>query len=443
MKKISLLLLCVLAGAPAARAAVTPAKSERLENGVVYIQRPDRLSPRVAYSLLLRTGAAEETPETAGWRRLAVNAILRGVPKGYETPGEDSESLTRAAEAAGGQIGATVGDDFVEVYAVGDSAHGEDLLKLALAVIRDPRLSDDDINSARERQQVQLDSDTSDTATRTQSALHNQLYRDARGELVAYGLPDYGTSDSLKNLTNDKIRDLYNTRLRNARLTVSAVGDVNSAADTAYLETLPATHAMTPAEPYFAPIKGKEPSLVVREIPSPVAWVFVAYSLPHAAPADLPALRIATAALGDSGKARLPARLLSKGLVTNRDAAYTVAAQLTPRRYSGEILLYAQTGAQSVDSVKNALLDEMNKLKTGTLTPAELQSAKNYLRGAWPVERDNLRDRAFQTALSPALGGPMDTAWPASVQSVTAADVQRVAKKYFNSYSVALVMPSN
>jgi predicted Zn-dependent peptidase len=416
-----------------------------LSNGITFVTRPDTIAPRVGLSLVIRTGAADETPETAGWRRLLVNAMLRGTPKGYELPAgstlDDAEALPRAAEKAGGALGATVGDDFVEIYAVGDSQKAEGLLDLALAFWQKPRLSDEDLKNARERTQSQLEADDLDTAGKTQAALRSQIFRDARGELSAYGLPDFGTTESLAKLSDEKLRALHATRLATGRLTVAATGAFDAAALRQKLESLPASASGEPKTPFFAPPKAGAPALVVRELPIPSAWVFVSYPLAGNTNNDAAALRVLAAALGDSSKARLPGRLLKSQIMGSSPVASTVAAQFIPRRYAGEMVLYAQTGPQNVERVKNALLDEIRKVRETPLSALELESAKVYARGSWSIERQNLRERAFQTALGPALGAPADTTWPARLQSVSSADVQRVAKKYLGSYAVALVMP--
>ncbi|PQV63843.1 putative Zn-dependent peptidase [Abditibacterium utsteinense] len=431
----------------APRAFSSSASLEKLPNGVQFITRPDKLAPRVAISLVIRTGAAEETPETAGWRRFLVGAMLRAAPQGYATEKSDAspstpqdEDLSRVAEKLGGSIGATVGDDFIEIYAIGDSQKAPELLDLALALWQKPRLSDEDLKAARESSQGQIDADDLDTASKTQAALRGQLFRDARGELSAYGLPDYGTDASLANLSDEKLRALQQSRFSNARLTVAASGDFDAAALREKLKQLPPRAGREPATPYFAAPK-RTPALVVRELPIPSAWVFVSYPLAGDTQAEAPALRVLAAALGDSGAARLPARLLKNQPMGASTVASSVAAQFIPRRYAGELTVFAQTGPQNVERVKNALLDEIRRLRDAPLSKAELESAKTYARGSWSLERQNGRARAFQTALSSALGGPLDTAFPARLQSVTGAQVQNAAKKYLKSYAVALVMP--
>ena len=418
---------------------------QKLPNGIQFIARPDKLAPLAAISVVIRVGAAEETPQNAGWRRFLVGAMLRGAPQGFENAPADApvlpnEALPRAAEKLGGSIGATVGDDFIEIYVVGPSAQAPELLDLALALWQNPRLSEADLRAARESSQGQIDADTLDTASKTQAALRSQLFRDARGELSAYGLPDYGTAESLASLTDEKLRELFTSRVTGARATVAATGDFDASALRLRLQKLPARMSREPATPSFAAPKSVA-ALVVRELPIPSAWVFISYPLAGDTKNDAPALRVLASALGDSGAARLPERLLKNQPMGAPPVATSVAAQFIPRRYAGELVVFAQTGPQNVERVKNALLDEINKLREAPLPQSELQSAKVYARGSWSLERQSGRERAFQTALSPALGGPLDAALPARLQSVTSAQVQQVARKYLKSYAVALVMP--
>lgn len=420
---------------------------EKLPNGVQFIARPDKIAPVAAISLVIRAGASEETPENAGWRRFLVGAMLRGLPLDASSPAApvlvatpEGEGLQRAAEALGGNIGATVGDDFIEIYAVGPSENAPKLLELALNLWQRPRLSSEDLQAARASSQGQVDADNLDTASKTQAALRSQLFRDARGELSAYGLPDYGTSESLAGLTDQKLRELYASKVAGARATVAVTGQFDAAALRVRLAALPPRAATEPAPPSFA-TPTSTAALVVRELPIPSAWVFVSYPLAGDTKADAPALRVLASALGDSGQARLPNRLLKNQPLGSEPVASSVAAQFIPRRYAGEMVIFAQTGPQNVERVKNALLDEIRKLRDAPLSPSELQSAKTYARGSWSLERQNTRDRAFQTALSPALGGPLDTGFPARLEAVSAAQVQDAAKKYLKAYAVALVMP--
>ncbi len=436
----------LLIPAPLTRTAIAQtaptSAAETLPNGVVLLPSVDRTSPRVAISLLIGEGAADETAADAGWRRLLVAALSQQAPNGYEvgaTEVAQQESLVNAASELGGNIAVAVGDDVVEISVVGDSARGTDLLKLALALLQNPRLTDENIDKARERQLDRVSAQDLEVTSRIDAAIRNQVFRDKSGNLIAYGLPDDGTDKSIEALDNARIRELQ-TRLASAPLTVSAVGDVDVSALREVLAQLPARAPMTAQKPAFALPKAGAPSLRVSELAVEGAYVLVSYPLPDFDAADGPAMRVLVAALSDAKGARLPSRL-SGALVKGAPQAETVSAQWLNRRYASELLLSAQTMPANVEGVKNVLLDEVNRLRQKPLSGTELERARAYARGDWALDRQDLRNRAFLSGLPTALGALSDATWQTRLAQVSAADVQRVANKYLGRYAVALVMP--
>ena len=430
-----------------ALAQINPAlasAAETLPNGVVFLPSVDRTSPRVAISLLIGEGAADETAANNGWRRLLVAAMATQAPNGYDLGATDvarQESLPNAAAELGGTLAVSVGDDVVEISAQGDSARGTDLLKLALAILQTPRLTDENIDKVRERQLDRVNAQDLQPTAKIDNAIRTQVFRDASGDLLAYGLPDDGTVKSIGTLDNDAIRALQ-TRLANAPLTVSAAGDVDVTALRAVLAQLPARPLVTVTKPTFALPKAGAPSLRVSEADVEGAFVLVSYPLADFEAADGPAMRVLVAALSDAKGARLPSRL-SNTLVEGAPQADSVSAQWLNRRYASELLLTAQTSPANIEGVKNVLLDEVNKLRQNPLSATEIERARAFARGDWALDRQDLRNRAFLSGLPTAIGAPSDATWQARLAQVSAADVQRVAKKYLKPYAVALVMPKS
>ena len=423
----------------------TASTAETLPSGVIFLPTIDRTSPRVAISLLIGEGAAAETAADAGWRRLLIAAMAQQAPNGYEIGATDvakQESLANAASELGGTISVTVGDDVAEISVEGDSARGADLLKLALAVLQTPRLTDENIDKARERQLDRVNAQDLQSTTKIDNAIRTQVFRDSAGDLAAYGLPDDGTAKSLAALDNDKVRALQ-MRFASAPLTVSAAGDVDVAALRNVLNQLPARAPMASAKPAFALPKAGAPSLRVSDAEVDGAFVIISYPLTDFDAADGPAMRVLVAALSDAKGARLPSRLSNNTLVKGAPQAETVSAQWLSRRYASELLLTAQTAPSGVEGVKNVLLDEVNKLRQKPISATELDRARAYSRGDWALDRQDLRNRAFLVGLPTALEQPADATWQTRLAQVSAADVQRVANKYLKPYAVALVMPKN
>lgn len=439
-------------------APVLAAPMTKLANGAVLITRADRLAPRVAISLLFKAGAADENAKNAGWRRFLADAMLRGSlgPDGKASAGPD---VRRAAAALGGNAGASVGDDQIEFWAVGDSATQDKLLDLVLQMALRPRLSDADIETARTRLLSRLDVETNDVPTQAVNALRDQLYRNSEGEPVAYGLPANGLEESIKALTPAQLKRLHTAFFRPEKLVVALAGDVNDTAMRVRLENIEKGVAVSSEglpdglPPRLAPPSVERPPLVVKQYPSnaqvPIAWLFAGYPLPGLSSEDAPALRVLCVILGEMPHSRLERRLMGASLIpeNNDIMVFQSATQWTARRWAGELVVFAQTRSGDIEGAKNALLDEVTKMRDGEPTQPEMERAKNYLRGAWATEREGLRERAFQTALAPALSGAdpkfSDVEWTARLAKVSAADVRRVAGKYLKNYAMTLIMPED
>ena len=434
--------------APLVQVASNFERLETLPNGLKFVSKIDRIAPRVALSLQVRVGASDESAQNAGWRRLVAGAIARGVPTTIEkepapvlSDGKsDGLGIARLAEAIGGDAGVSVGDDTIEFWATGDSQSAPQLLGLLVAMWKSSRLSDEDIAASRTSLANQIDAQELDFASQTSQALRTQEFVNAKGEAVSYGLSEIGTPQSLENLTPERVREL-GKRVANSSATLCAVGDVDVAGLRAVLETLPAPTATPAAAPDFAPIKTGKPAFVVRDVPTPTAWVFISYPLGRVKAEDAPAFRLLSAALSDIPDARLTKRLMGGALVDGAPAALSLSSQFVFRRDGSELLLSAQTSASRVDKVKNALLDEVSKLKSAPLSAREFALARDFARGDWALSHQSLRDRAFLVGQSPSVGGAPDGTWPARLASLTPASAQAAARRAFGSYAVALVMP--
>ena len=437
------------------QAAPAPETQINLPSGQTLILRPDHTAPRVAISLQVRAGAANETVENAGWRRLLTDAMLRAA----RAPGSQEFitglQLQRMADTLGGQVGAAVGDDNIAFSLSGSSAKLPELLALIQTLVEHPRLSDADIDRARRGLLARLDEENNDVSERASTAIRERLYRDERGELVAYGLPGGGSLQSLNALTGERVRELHQRYFAASRQVIAIAGDFDPAA---VQELLPKTSPSGPVafpsySPYFATPDVKQPPLVVRQMETPGAWVFITYTTggsQDVGAADWPALQVLAAALGKSPQARLPKRLLdTRSRNVALPTAETLVIDFAPRRFRGEFVLFALTSINQVEGVKNVMLSEVQRLKDTPLSASELAGARNFARGAWATDRQTLQERAYQSALTFSLTAGvnqtplLDSSWPARLQKVSAADVQNAAKKYLNAYAVALMLPQN
>jgi predicted Zn-dependent peptidase len=132
-----------------------------------------------------------------------------------------------------------------------------------------------------------------------------------------------------------------------------------------------------------------------------------------------------------AGATSLPPLFHSVGLLYGYDAS---PAQLV--LWINGARLAPEVGLAGIDAIAKAAARK-------PLNAAVLARYKETARGAWTLESVTLDERAAAIGNAVAHGLPADAAGEvgAAIARVTAADVQRVAKKYFQKFDVALVLP--
>jgi zinc protease len=121
--------------------------------------------------------------------------------------------------------------------------------------------------------------------------------------------------------------------------------------------------------------------------------------------------------------ARLYHTLVNSGL------ASAVSGALLP---TAEPFLYTisvtATDGVALDRVEQALLDELDRVRTSGITPGELQKAKNQLRARLVFENDSITNTAHQLGFFETIANwRLTQSLVGLIEAVTIADVARVA----------------
>jgi zinc protease len=152
-------------------------------------------------------------------------------------------------------------------------------------------------------------------------------------------------------------------------------------------------------------------------------------------------LAVASYVLGGGSASRLYARVRDEG-----GLAYAVYAYVSPGRYGASFAASAQTRAGEVPKVVDILRDELGRMVREPVSEDELRLAKDYLVGSFPLRLDTTTKVAdFIVAIEEqGLGLDYADRYKASIARVTAADVQRVAGRFFgpDTFSQVVVGPT-
>jgi zinc protease len=148
-------------------------------------------------------------------------------------------------------------------------------------------------------------------------------------------------------------------------------------------------------------------------------------------------LVVASYILGGGSASRLYGRIRDDG-----GQAYAVFSYVSPARHGASLVVSTQTRTAEVPKVIDTMRGELERMTREVVNDRELDLAKSYLIGSFPFRLDTSSKVAdFLVAIeSQSLGLDYADRYRASVARVTAADVQRVAGKYFPPDSFSRVV---
>lgn len=425
-----------LSAAPPATVKNAPTKTT-LPNGMTVIAHEDHSSRIVAMSAFVKMGARHETRAGAGVRYFLQAMLMRG------TVSRSASLIENELAAMGASMDVAVGPDYVELWATGGSESADQLITLLADVLRNPRFDEQEVEKVRQDLLNQIEAEEDAPRLPAQRALNEALFQSEEKEPIGYGLSLIGYEDSIKRIKREDLLNFYRAYYAPNNIVFVAAGDVNAADVTRKITRafadFPSRSVPQVSPPRLAEVPNK-PQLIVLEEPRKNAQILVGFRLPPPSHPDYPALRIIATVLGEGQSSRL-VKTVRDGL----GLAYAVGAMFSEFADGSQLTAFVECPADSPDMVKNYLLNEIRRLRDEPILAQELQRAKNHRIGRFALDHQRNRQRAWHWGVFECwgVGYQFNEEYAEKMKSVTAADVQRVAQKYFERYVVALVMPSN
>lgn len=244
-----------------------------------------------------------------------------------------------------------------------------------------------------------------------------------------YAWPVIGWPSDLNSYTYEQAQEYWNTYYRPGNLVGVVVGDFDPAKAKAFITK------------YFSrldPGTKKPPAVVTLEVPQ------LAEQRMNAAGDFPPAIEIRyhTVPAGhvDSYPLDMLSELLNErtgrlytGLVEGRGIAGSARSSSDTRKYAGLFSFEAETrGEATPEQLEAAWYEELAKLQQAEVPERELRKVKNRVAAGNYRRLENNMSLLIQLAFAEAvLDWREINDGPKKYEAVTAADIQRVAKKYF------------
>jgi zinc protease len=244
-----------------------------------------------------------------------------------------------------------------------------------------------------------------------------------------YGRPTRGTLESVAQINVGDLRDFHRNTVARANLKVATIGSVDAKE---IAELVEQAFAPLPRQPQLVPVPeivpqgGGEQEVVQLDVPQTVI-AFGGTGFKRADPDFIPAFVLNHILGGGTFSSRLYREVREK-----RGLAYSVYSYLAPYDRTGLFMGGVSTRNDRAAESLNIIREQIKKIAESGPTAEELVKAKSYLIGSFPLRFDTSGKIAGQLLeiQMENLGIDYIDRRNGLIQAVTAADVQRAAKRF-------------
>jgi zinc protease len=398
-------------------------RERTLANGLRVLSVVDKSSPSVAINVWYHVGSKDDPDQRSGFAHLFEHIMFKS------TKNMKSEMMDRLTEDVGGSNNAFTREDVTVYFETIPSNYLETLLWAEAD--RLASLTVDEGNFVSERAVVQEEYRQGILAPPYGKFFYAMQQKSFNAH--PYKRPGIGSIEDLQAATVENVKKFHSTYYRPDNATLIVVGDFDpKQLDTwvdKYFASIPKPNLPLPRVQVKEEARSGEKRFTEYGSNVPLPAVGITYLVPSQKNEDSAALTMADIILSQGRSSRL-----YQSLVYQQVVAQSVNSNADLKEDAGLFYLTAILAADKKPAEgEAALLAEVKKLQDAPVSAAELEKAKNQvIAGEFRQRETNLGKSQALGSAAVLFGDPnrVNTELD-KLQAVTAADVQRVAKKYF------------
>lgn len=429
-KRFAFVLVWVLALSVSSSFAAEPlGKRIVLDNGMVLLLAERHSLPMVTVNVLSKAGAVWDPAEKAGLARLTAGLLDEG------TKTRTSSQISETIEFVGGSLSTGGGDDAASASLTILKKDLDLGMELLADILVNPSFPEAEVQRKVKETLASIKKSEEDPETVATKAFARALFGDH-----PYGRPSVGTEETVARITREDAVKFHETFYAPNNAIIAVVGDV----------TEQEIRELTGK--YFAGWKRKEApaqnlpaatNLTARKIVTidrdlTQATIQMGHLGIKRENPDFYALVVMNYILGGGG---FSSRMMDN-IRDNLGLAYGVSSGFNATKDVGAFEVTMQTKNESANKAIFEALKEIEKIRIHPVTDRELDDAKAYLTGSFPLRLDtNSKIASMMTNIEfYNLGLDYIEKYPQYINAVTKEEVMRVAKKYLHSDNYLLVV---
>jgi len=396
-----------------------------LDNGIRVISEklPHALS--VSVGIWVANGSRHERRESNGVAHFIEHLLFKG------TDSRSALDIAREIDSVGGVLNAFTGREYVCYYAKVLDRYLPRAVDLLADIFLNSTFAADEIEKERKviLQEINLLEDTPDDFI--SNLFFQNFWKDH-----PLGRPIIGNTRSVENLSRDFIVTYKNDTYHSGDVIITVAGNMEHdellrllrdkferivPSSTDCLDTAPVQ--LSGFELVEKDLEQVHLCLGVQGVSQTDERRYEAYLL--------------NAILGGSMSSRLFQEVREK-----KGLAYSIYSYMASYADAGSLTVYAGTSQEHLDELLDITFNEMKKLKSDVVSPAELESAKEQIKGNIMLSLESSDNRMSKLAKNEIYYGGYQSldAIMEGVDRVTSESLNRVCNDLFHEESVTLVM---
>jgi len=259
-----------------------------------------------------------------------------------------------------------------------------------------------------------------------------------------YGLPAEGTPATVQKLTSDQLAKFHDQNYAPNQSLLAITGDITP------------EQAFAVAQKYF----GAWPSVAVAAATAPASatpskgqhiWLI---DKPDAVQTQI---RVGKLGIRRGDSNYIPVEVMNRifgggynsrlntEVRVKKGLTYGANSQFSPHRYAGAFLVDTYTRTPATVEATKLVVDLITKMSTGEVTPQEMDFARDYLAGVYPIQSETAEQVAGRilTAVAYDLPADYNSTYPGRIRAVTADQVKQMAQQYLSTNDIDIVLAGN
>ncbi len=416
----------MLLAVPVTAAGLVP-KRVVLDNGLVLLVSEQRALPTVSVELLIDAGSRHDATGQEGLAHLAARLLT------YGTQGRSALQISDALDFLGASLSAACGENLASVSMTVLKKDLSAGLALMAEVLTQSTFPQEEIERQKQETIALLRAREEEPADIAERRFAAALFPRS-----PYGRPVEGSEASLAQISQQSLRGFYQANYRPNRTMMAVVGDVSAdEIETALKQAFRAWKKGEPASAPSAPASG--PATVIRVNKDLTqANIIMGHEGVARSNPDYYAIQVMNNILGGGG---FSSRVM-ESIRNQRGLAYSVYTQFSADKSHGSFQLVMQTENASAREAMRIAREEIARIRSEPVSEQELNDAKDYLTGSFPLRLDTNRKIASFLAQVEFydLGLDYPERYGDLIRAVKSEDVLRVAKRYLQPEKLITVV---